>query len=353
MKKILLMLAAYLIAVLTVKAQKITVLDSDGGGIPLATVLTEDGIIIGTTNLDGVLNDIKGAKRLVITHVAYKPQLVTVALMKDGKITMEDQNYGLTEITVTPKPYIYVETYYRVYVYRNDSLCYFLTGIMPNAIDQQTKKLQHGSYNHSYCEYAPKMGVAVNWGVRAQRFHAGQADTKGPTEKFMKEKYYTTATVKSPTYKVYSNPQGVVGNMITSGDQARMTLDAAKMQMYVNEVKGQKKLLEMRRKKDYQYQYTMIYNDDEDKGYDVADFVMETDHWEYNDKKSHVKLIIENYAVDHAYVNKEEWKAKKDELKQKYKGNLSLNQLEAYEKQHNIPALAPTVRQAIMKLKKQ
>jgi hypothetical protein len=80
---------------------------------------------------------------------------------------------------------------------------------------------------------------------------------------------------------------------------------------------------------------------------------MKSDHWEYNDKKSHVKFIIEDYAVDHAYVSKEEWKGKKNELTQKYKNGQKLSKLEEYEKQHNIPALAPTVRQAILKLKQQ
>lgn len=353
MKKILLIFAAYLITILSVKAQKITVLDSDGGGIPLATVLTEDGIIIGTTNLDGVLNDIKGAERLVITHVAYKPQLVTVALLKDGKITLEDQDYGLAEISVTPKQFIYVETYYRVYVYRNDSLCYFLTGIMPNAYDPQKKKLEHGSYYHAYAEYAPKLGVAVNWGVRAQHLHAGLVQTGGSSDKFLKDKYYITATEKSPNHKVFSNPKGIVGNRIISNGLSHLTLDGGKMQMYVNEAKGQTKLLQARQKRDYQYQYSLIYAGDDGKDYDVTNLVMRSDHWEYNDKKSHVKFIIEGYAVDHAYVNKEEWKSKKDELKKAYKSIGSLSRLEEYEKQHNIPALAPTVRQAVLKLKQQ
>lgn len=352
MKRILLMVFACMMATIGIKAQRIQVVDSDGQGIPLASILTEDGVMIGTTNLDGMF-DMKGATKLVVTHVAYKPLVVSATSVKNGRITMEDQDYAIGEITVTPKPYIYVEIFYRAYVYRNDSLCYFMTGIMPNAIDQQKKKHQHGSYIQSYCEYAPKMGVAINWGARVQRLRVGQVSAVGLTEKFMKDKYYTTPTVKSPNHKVYSNPQGVVGNLFVSDGLARMTLDAAKMQMYVNEVKGQKKMLEIRREKDYQYQYTMIYNDDEGKGCDVANFIMKSDHWEYNDKKSHVKIIIEEYAVDHAYINKEEWKTKKDDLKQKYKGNVTLDKLETYEKQHNIPAIAPTVRQAILKLKKQ
>ena len=352
MKRILMMVAVAIIIAKSVSAQRIQVVDTEGQGIPLATILTEDGIMIGTTNLDGMF-DMKGAAKLVVTHVAYKPLVVTTTSVKNGRVTMEDQDYGISEVTVTPKQYIYVEAYYRVYVYRNDSLCYFLSGVMPNAYDAKKKKREHGSYYQSCCEYCQKMGATIIWGVRAQELQAGLVRSQGTTDKYMKDRYYTTSTVKGPNHKVYSNPKGIVGNLVSSGDMTRITLDAAKMQMYVNEVKGQTKLLEKRKEKAYEYQFSMIYADNEDKEYDMTDFVMETNHWEYNDNKSHVKFIIENYAVDHAYINKDEWKDKKKELKQQYKGKLSLSQIEEYEKKHNIPALAPAVRQAVMKLKKQ
>lgn len=352
MRNILLIAVAFLTAAIGIKAQKVQVVDDEGLGVPLASILTEDGVMIGTTNLDGYF-DMAGAQKVVVTHVAYKPLTISAATVKNGRVVMENQDYSIGEITITPKQYIYVETYYRVYVYRNDSLCYFLTGIMPNAYDPQRKKLEHGSYYHAYAEYAPKLGVAVNWGVRAQRLHAGLVQTGGSSDKFLKDKYYITATEKSPNHKVFSNPKGIVGNRIISNGQSHLTLDGGKMQMYVNEAKGQTKLLQARQEKGYQYQYSLIYIGDDGKDYDVSNFVMKSDHWEYNDKKSHVKFIIETYAVDHAYINKVEWKDKKNELKQKYKNAQKLSKLDEYEKQHNIPALAPTVRQAILKLKQQ
>ena len=136
------MAAVALMTAFNVHAQRIQVVDNDGNGIPLVSVLTEDGTYIGTTGLDGVLADVKGAAKVAVTHVAYKPQLITVASLQGGLITMEDIGYDLEEIVVKPKPLIYVEVLYRVYVYRNDSLCYFLSGIMPNAYDIQKKKIE-------------------------------------------------------------------------------------------------------------------------------------------------------------------------------------------------------------------
>lgn len=334
-----------------VSAQRIQVIDTDGLAIPLASIMTEDGIMIGTTSLDGMF-DMKGADKVVVTHVAYKPLEVTAALVKNGRVTMEEQNYGLAEITVKPKQFLYVEVYYRVYVYRNDSLCYFLSGIMPNAFDQQKKKREHGSYYHSYCEYSYKKGAAITWNVRAQAFHAGQIYAKEQVDdEKLKKAYFLTVTDKGPNHKVYSNPQGVVGNLIRSDGQSRLTIDGGKAQMYANEAKGETRQLEKRKELGYQYQYSLIYADNEEKRYDPSNFVMESDHWEYTDKKSHVKFVIENYAVDHSYMNKDEWKARKNELRESYKSMVSLDKLETYERKHNIPSLSSTVRQAILKLK--
>ena len=79
MKKILMMVAAAIMVALSAQAQKIQVVDDDGNGIPLVSVLTENGILIGTTDLNGVLADVKGASKVTLTHVAFKPQLVTIA----------------------------------------------------------------------------------------------------------------------------------------------------------------------------------------------------------------------------------------------------------------------------------
>ena len=106
MKKCLFTLAALLLMTLSVKAQKITVVDNEGNGIHLVTVLSEDGNMIGTTNLSGTILDVKGAKKVLLTHVAFKSKLVDVASLTNGKVMMEDLDYSLAEIVVKPKPLI-------------------------------------------------------------------------------------------------------------------------------------------------------------------------------------------------------------------------------------------------------
>ena len=140
MKKTLLIAVAAIMMSISINAQKIQVVDNNGHGIPFVHILTEDGNIIGTTNIDGELDDVKGAEKVLATHVAYKPQAVSVASLNNGRIILEDVGYDIEEIVVKPKPYIYVETYYRVYAFINDSLRFYQAGIFPNAIDLKNKK---------------------------------------------------------------------------------------------------------------------------------------------------------------------------------------------------------------------
>ena len=96
-------------ATMSVWAQKVTTVDTDGNVIPLVSILTEDGVLIGTTDLHGVLADVKGVKKVSVSHVAFKPQTVNVAELKNGRIVMEEVDYNLSEVVVKPKPFLYIE----------------------------------------------------------------------------------------------------------------------------------------------------------------------------------------------------------------------------------------------------
>jgi hypothetical protein len=132
-----------------------------------------------------------------------------------------------------------------------------------------------------------------------------------------------------------------------------MTIDAAKIQMYRNKAIGQDRQLKGREKAEYDYQYSEIFNLDEDGDATIADFVMSSHHWEWNGSKGRMKFIIETYTTEHAYIDAKDFKEKKKELKKKYVAPMKLDALEAYATSHGIPALTPTIRRAIEGLKKQ
>lgn len=343
---------AFILSV-SASAQRVQVVDKDGIGIPMAYILTEDGTYIGSTDLDGVLADVKGAKRVSVSHVAFRPQMVSIETLTDGRITLEDFGYDIPEVVITPKPYVYVETYYRVYVYRNDSLGYFHCGIMPNMYDPVKKKHDSGSFNNSYVEYYSSMGVAITWGARAMHVNAGEVRiASAPKPDYLKKNYFVSTDASNPDHVIYSNPEGRVGQLLHVGDEWRTSLNAGKMQLYANRMKGQTKVLKKREEIGYDYQYTQIGNYQADPTEsDYTDFIMSVDHWEYTDKKGHAKFIVELYATERGYITKDEWKAKKKELKSQYKAGTSLGVFEPYEKAHNIPPLPQAVRQALSKLK--
>ena len=85
-------------------------------------------------------------------------------------------------------------------------------------------------------------------------------------------------------------------------------------------------------------------------GYNLTNFVMSCDHWEFTDKKSHVTMVEETYATDHGFMDKAEFKDKKQEIKDDHKSAM-LESLESYATAHGVPALSSSMRQAIKKLK--
>ena len=355
MKKYLSIFATLLLISLSAKAQKILVVDNEGNGIHLVTVLTEDGNMIGVTDLSGTLLDVKGAKKVVLTHVAYKSKLVDVASLQSGKVTMEDLDYNLAEIVVKPKPLIYVETFYKVFGFVNESLRYYLAGIMPNAYDVGKKKIKAGGYMESYGEFSLSKGIAITWGARAQEFKAGRIHKSGAIDLLKDGKsrdyYFVTVSDEGKGRQKVSNPEGTVGFIEIEDYEVHMTLDAGKMQMYRNKKLGQDLVLKGREKTEYDYVFNEVFNLDEEGNATMADLVMSSDHWEWNSSNGRMKFIIETYATEHGYIDEKDFKEKKKELKKKYVSKMKLDDLEAYATSHGIPALTPSLRRAIEKLK--
>jgi hypothetical protein len=347
MKKALLIAVAAIMTAMSMNAQKIQVVDNNGHGIPFVHILTEDGNIIGNTNIDGVLDDVKGAEKVLATHVAYKPQAVRVSSLNNGRITLEDVDYDIEEIVVKPKPYIYVETYYRVYAFINDSLRFYQAGIFPNAIDLKNKKKEKGSQHNCMGDFYPATGVGITWGARVMEFNAGEIRLTANAIDKIKDIYHLTVKDEAPGRQSFHTATEKIGTLVRTGGQSIITIDAGKAQMYRNEVEGKSKLLEKRKEKHYDYQYTETYNCDEEGNSNVEDFVMYSHQWQWDGGKGRYKFIIETYGIDRDYMDKNEWKDKKKELKKEYKSHMSLDLLESIATSHNIPALAPSLRSAI------
>ena len=361
MKKMLLMVAVALMTAMSAKAQKIQVVDNDGNAIPLVSVLTEDGVLIGTTGMDGVLADVKGAAKVAVTHVAYKPQLVTVAELQGDRITMEDIDYGIGEVVVMPRPYLYVEYYFRAFSYIDDSLRVYTAGILPVAHDIQNKykgKTQGG------WAFGGAANKALTWNTQGLKIEAengaetaaSSIETSLRENKKFAEYYKTSVELDGENRWIVRTPEGVMGQILHDDGLSITTLDGGQMQIYAGKVSGKKRdqqMAERREKLHYTYQYTEVFKLDEEGAVQRDGFVMEQDHWVRDSDKGKKITIINLYAVDKGYMDKAEAKARGKEISKPYYGDMTLDELAEYERAHNIPALSPEQEKAIQTLTKQ
>ncbi|MBO7141093.1 MAG: hypothetical protein J6W19_11040 [Prevotella sp.] len=97
-----------------------------------------------------------------------------------------------------------------------------------------------------------------------------------------------------------------------------------------------------------------MQNLDEDGKVQPENFVMDQAHLEYDKKDGNRKIsVVYLYATDKGYMDKAEVKARGKEISKPYYGDMSLEELAAYERAHNIPALSPEQQKAIRTLTKQ
>ena len=347
-------MAVILLAAMSAKAQKIEVVDGEGNGIPYASVLTQEAEYIGTTDLDGVLPDAKGAKAVTITHVAFKSKDVTLD-GKDIRVTLEDADFSLPEITVQPKPLVYVQTYYRLYVHsEKDGIVCYRAGLTDNAYDPQKKKVS-ASTDHvmmaknSIIKIAMKMfGSYLD---ALSHIKAGKVEDR--LVKAGKEIGLTITSV-APDKKRISDNWGTIG-YITDDKGAglrRFSYDTQQIIMHQLEARGKDKMLAKaekiysKRQNQTETDYT-IYLIDDKGDYAPEDFVMRQSLQSYDEvsdgKTNHYVYGLQVFTIERAYVTKEELKQRKKDNKIK----MNLSNIQQFEQQHNIPPLPASVRKAV------
>ncbi len=338
---------------MSVQAQKIQVVDKEGQGIALASVTDGNGVLIGLTDLNGVLADVKGASNVAVTHVAYKAQSVNVGSLTDGRVTMEDNNFGIDEVVVRPKPLLYTELYYRFYAYVDDSLRTFVAGIVPYNWNLRKKK--------KTVKFSGDASAVFNlkdvtwWSVRAESLVKGGIITSTGESNldsgYWKEKYDIDKVADGDNRWLIVNPRDTVGTLVRANGISTLTLNGGKAQMYANEMRGETKKLKKRQERNYTYEYVEVFRINEDGKVDRDDYLMSLNHWEHEGKKGHETYIVEAWVTDRGYMTEDEFKQKCKDINALNRTgsylHMPLEDLEAYERQHNIPAISDEVRKAV------
>lgn len=351
------MAAVAVIMAVGARAQSIRVVDTSGNPISLANVLTKDGVLIGRTNLEGAVADVRGAEMVTLTHVAYKSRMADKQQMQEGPLVMEDLDYDIGEIVVKPKPYVYMEYFFRAFSYIDDSLRAYAAGIIPVA-----HEIQNGykGKTHGVWSFGGAANKALIWNTQDLEFYAekGAKDGLNPLEKNLtksekfKDYYKTTVEPDGPGRWMVKNPEGVVGHYQCDGKFYKATIDGGKMQMYANKVNGEDKKLKIRENRNYDYQYSEVFAVDDDGSIRPEDKIMEMDHWEHDNSKGRKITILYLYTADHAYMDEAEFKAKAKVMKKGRSGDMTLDELEEYARDHNIPPLSVAQQESVNGLTK-
>ena len=141
MKRIALLLFLLMLLPVVAHAQRIQVVDADGLPIAAVCVTNEKGALVGSTDNDGWLADAKGINHLYFSHVAFKPVDVKVDELSSLRVTMQEEDFELSELVVKPKELLYVQTYYRCVFVCDDGPLYFRAGVVDNTYELSKKKL--------------------------------------------------------------------------------------------------------------------------------------------------------------------------------------------------------------------
>lgn len=355
MKRLLFLVAVALMVAMGAEAQKLKVIDSDGNAVSYASVLTSTGEYVGITSLEGELADLKGAKAVTITHVAFKPKEVKVG-SADQVVTLEDADFGLDEITVAPKPLVYVQTYYRMYVYSaKDGMLYYRVGITDNAYDRQ-KKTVKGSTNHVAKSTMGPIKFAL--GLMGKIFDElfGEIKVEKVEDRMMKK--YSSLGLKfvdaGPGKKNIVDKMGLVGSVVDDKKDGlrRYIYDTTKLYGHNLEASGKSKKLKKTEERNTKKQNRhrtdyILYRIDEEGNYAPEDFVMRENLDSYDElvdgELDHQIFAIQAFNTKRAYVTKEEYK----QLKKDNKIKLTYENIKQFERQNNIPALLPVVQEKL------
>ena len=243
----------------------------------------------------------KGAEVVSITHVAYKSKKVRVG--QGGRVTLEDADFDVPEITVTKKPLVYAQTYYRM-VYQNDDpdlpVYYYRAGVLNNSYDKKTKKVSSDENHLSICNNGI-LKAALNPILNAHIKQMANLKT-GKLETRMKNNLKEIGlnfVPDGPGKQRITDKFGTVGSVTDNQGQGerRYSYDSHQLRLPKIQVTGSDK----------------------------------------------TNIMMQVFTVDRAYVTKDELK----QLKKENKMKMTYQNLQQFERGHKIPSLPAEIQKRI------
>lgn len=354
LKKLFLFDILLFLSVLSLNAQRIQVVDTDGLPIASVCVTNERGVLIGATDNDGWLADTKGAKVLNLSHIAFQDIAVPVADIADNRIVMEDVEYVLHNVEVKPKDLAYVQTYFRLIYLDDDGPLYYRGGVIDNTYEFANHKTSSKTRSLSKGE-SGLLRFLISTLVGKYIDKMGQLSDVPLYQKILNyaEKGEVTLTTEPSGRIVVSDSVCTLGYIDTDTVSRTRTISFDVTRFHDNrenakaKAKG-KKAKEKKETKQKDETYFEVYRIDEDGRSRTDDFLMRQLQVssEHSHSSTKYMILLQAYATDYAYIDKKEYK----QLRKDNKVDMEINELRNFEKAHKIPVLAPDVKAAVDKL---
>ncbi|MBR5674764.1 MAG: hypothetical protein IKW97_10235 [Muribaculaceae bacterium] len=358
-KKLLVFSFLLILSVVSLKAQRVQVVDTDGLPIAAVCVTNEKGALVGSTDHDGWLEDAKGVKHLFFSHVAFKPKDVNIDTIPSRCVVMQDENFQLAELEVKPKELLYVQTYYRCIYVCDEGPIYFRAGVVDNTYELAKKKISSKTRSVSrgmngfmrfvlstlvghYIDEWARIDTATYYSRILKHVDKGNLFiTEGPSGR----------RLVSDTISVlgYIDEDLQAGQRITNFDKWTYKDHLEATEAAAKEAKTGKKQKQKKEKySDENNSNYEVYNIDENGNSRIDDLVMRqilaSGHFKRTDQD--YIILLETYTIGRDYIDKKEFK----QTRKENEVEMDINELRQLEQNHHIPPLAPNLKAAVDEL---
>ncbi len=351
LRKLFLFVFLLFLSALSLNAQRIQVVASDGLPIASVCVTNEKGVFIGTTDNEGWLEDTKGAQVLNLSHIAFQDIAVPLADITDNRIVMADVEYVLPDVEVKPKELAYVQTYFRLIYLDDDGPLYYRGGVIDNTYEFANHKTSSKTRSLSKGE-SGLIRFLISSIVGRYIDKMGQLTDVPAYQKILNyaERGLVTLTTEPSGRIIVSDSVCTLGYIDTDTVARTRTTSFNARLFHDNRKKAEAKAKgkKIKETKERDETYFEVYRIDEEGRSRNDDFIMR--QWQISSEHRHSStkymILLQAYATDYDYIDKKEYK----QLRKENKVDMEINELRIFEKAHKIPALAPDVKAAVDKL---
>lgn len=351
LKKLFLFDVLLFLSVLSLNAQRIQVVDSDGRPIASVCVTNEKGVFVGTTDNNGWLEDTRGAQVLNLSHIAFQDIAVPIADIAGNRVVMEDVEYVLPDVEVKPKELAYVQTYFRLIYLDDDGPIYYRGGVIDNTYEfakrktsSKTRSLSKGKSGFVRFMISSIVGKYID--------KMGQLSDVPAYQKILNyaEQGLLTLTTEPSGRIIVSDSVCTLGYIDTDTVARTRTTSFNARKFHDNrknaEAKAKGKKVKETKERDETY-FEVCRIDEEGRSRN-DDFIMR--QWQISTEHSHSStrymILLQAYATSYDYIDKKEYK----QLRKDNEVDMKIDELRNFEKAHKIPVLAPDVKAAVDKL---